>query len=154
MSPRAACRLESLGFTDVYDYAVGKAAWLALGLPVEGSVPADERVGALARKDAPTCHPGDNLGEVPAEARDWGACVVVDDSGVVCGLLEAGALLRDHGVVDDAMRLGPRTFRPSYRLDELRSYFERHDTPHALVTTLEGRLIGLVLRDEVVGRAR
>ena len=29
MSPRAACRLELLGFTQVYDYVLGKADWLA-----------------------------------------------------------------------------------------------------------------------------
>src|SRR5215212_6557732 len=32
MSPRAARRFEQLGFTDVYDYAPGKAAWAAAGL--------------------------------------------------------------------------------------------------------------------------
>jgi len=32
MSPRAASRLESLGFRDVYDYAAGKADWFAAGL--------------------------------------------------------------------------------------------------------------------------
>jgi len=32
MSPRAASRLESLGFRDVYDYAAGKADWFNAGL--------------------------------------------------------------------------------------------------------------------------
>ena len=36
MSPRAACRLELLGFTQVYDDVAGKADWLAHGLPTEG----------------------------------------------------------------------------------------------------------------------
>ena len=36
MSPRAACRLETLGFSDVYDYGGGKAEWLGYGLPREG----------------------------------------------------------------------------------------------------------------------
>ena len=36
MSPRAACRLQTLGFTNVYDYVLGKADWLAHGLPTEG----------------------------------------------------------------------------------------------------------------------
>ena len=36
MSPRAAWRLESLGFTKVYDYVPGKTDWLAAGLPREG----------------------------------------------------------------------------------------------------------------------
>jgi hypothetical protein len=36
MSPRAACRLEQLGFAKVYDYTTGKADWLAHGLETEG----------------------------------------------------------------------------------------------------------------------
>ena len=36
MSPRAACRLETLGFAEVYDYVAGKADWLGRGLPREG----------------------------------------------------------------------------------------------------------------------
>ncbi len=31
MSPRAACRLETLGFAQVFDYTAGKAEWLAYG---------------------------------------------------------------------------------------------------------------------------
>ena len=37
MSPRAAWRLESLGFGDVYDYVAGKVDWMAAGLPIEGA---------------------------------------------------------------------------------------------------------------------
>ena len=36
MSPRAVCRLEALGFQQVYDYVPGKVDWLARGLPREG----------------------------------------------------------------------------------------------------------------------
>jgi hypothetical protein len=37
MSPRAACRLDTLGFEHVYDYMPGKVDWLARNLPVEGT---------------------------------------------------------------------------------------------------------------------
>jgi hypothetical protein len=37
MSPRAAARLESLGFKQVYDYAAGKTDWGSAGLPLEGA---------------------------------------------------------------------------------------------------------------------
>jgi rhodanese-related sulfurtransferase len=36
MSPRAACRLDTLGFEHVYDYMPGKFDCLARGLPREG----------------------------------------------------------------------------------------------------------------------
>jgi rhodanese-related sulfurtransferase len=37
MSPRAVWRLEAMGFSRVYDYAVGKVDWMAAGLPTEGT---------------------------------------------------------------------------------------------------------------------
>lgn len=49
MSPRAACRLETLGFHHVYDYMPGMADWLARGLPREGDRPA-VRVGNKMRQ--------------------------------------------------------------------------------------------------------
>ena len=36
MSPRAACRLERIGFERVYDYVGGIADWKGAGLPLEG----------------------------------------------------------------------------------------------------------------------
>ena len=54
LSARAAYRFETLGFTDVYDYVASKAAWMACGLPIEGTIPARSRAGAIAR-DAPRC---------------------------------------------------------------------------------------------------
>ena len=37
MSPRAACRLDALGFNQVYDYTLGFADWKAAGEPIEGT---------------------------------------------------------------------------------------------------------------------
>ena len=57
MSPRAACRLELLGFTQVYDYVAGKADWLAHGLPTEGEQAQIPRAKDVLRRDAVTAHP-------------------------------------------------------------------------------------------------
>src|SRR5213078_3389130 len=46
-------RLESIGFTKVYDYVAGKADWGSFGLPLEGTKGA--RAGEYARADVPTC---------------------------------------------------------------------------------------------------
>ena len=64
MSPRAAWRLESFGFTDVYDYAAGKLDWLAAGLPTEGTNAERPRAADVARRDVPTCHLEEGLGDV------------------------------------------------------------------------------------------
>jgi rhodanese-related sulfurtransferase len=48
MSPRAAWRLEGLGFSEVHHYASGKAGWFAARLPMEGALAgsASERSGS------------------------------------------------------------------------------------------------------------
>jgi hypothetical protein len=55
MSPRAAWRLEGIGFEKVYDYVPGKAAWFADGLPKEGKLASVPTIGDAARRDVPTC---------------------------------------------------------------------------------------------------
>src|SRR5260370_8526608 len=74
MSPRAACRLEALGFTEVYDFVGGKADWLAAGLPSEGEQAEYPRAGRAADLDAPTCGLDEPLHDVarrlPAAAAD------------------------------------------------------------------------------------
>jgi hypothetical protein len=57
MSPRAASRLESIGFEQVYDYLAGKADWGSFGLPLEGIEGSETRAGAHVRTDAPPLRP-------------------------------------------------------------------------------------------------
>ena len=47
MSPRAAWRLETLGFERVYDYVGGKADWLGHALPREGEAASVPNAGEL-----------------------------------------------------------------------------------------------------------
>ena len=61
MSPRAASRLESIGFERVYDYVAGKADWGSAGLRLEGANGSDTRAGAHLRTDVPTCRLDDRL---------------------------------------------------------------------------------------------
>src|SRR5437879_12533214 len=81
MSPRAASRLETLGFAEVYDYVDGKVDWMAAGLPTEGTNAQHPRAGDTARKDVPTCGLTERLGDVKArvEAEGWNAAVVGND---------------------------------------------------------------------------
>ena len=51
MSARAAWRLESLGFSQVYRYTPGKMDWLARGLPREGAAAAVIQADDLVRQD-------------------------------------------------------------------------------------------------------
>ena len=87
MSPRAACRLERLGFEQVYDYVPGIADWKAAGLPVEGDSPPVQRVSDATRPDVPTCDVNDLLGEVRRRTYDagWDECLVMGGGGMVAG---------------------------------------------------------------------
>ncbi len=87
LSARGARRLETLGFTDVYDYVASKVAWMASGLPVEGSTPVSSRAGALAR-EVPTCRFTDRVSDLDGVFDDGERqCVVVDDDRIVLGLV-------------------------------------------------------------------
>jgi len=89
MSPRAAWRLEGLGFTEVYDYAPSKVDWFAAGLPMEGELASVPTVCDIARGDVPTCAPRENVGEANERIRGtgWDRFVVVNEERIVLGLL-------------------------------------------------------------------
>jgi len=153
MSPRAASRLETLGFELVYDYVAGKADWGAAGLPLEGRP--GPRAGELARADAPTCLLGERLQAVRArvEASEWDTCLVVDAERVVLGRLGRRALVREDDLtVEAAMTAGPRTFRPDVRLGALVGSMRGRNLTSAVVTTSDGKLVGVVRLDEAEAR--
>src|SRR5438876_2826032 len=151
MSPRAAWRLESFGFVEVYDYVAGKQDWLAAGLPSEGLLARIPRAGDVARKDVPTCSLGDQLGDVRERAKKagWEVCVVVNEERIVFGLMRAKELAGDPDqTAEQAMRPGPSTFRPHVPIEEMARYMVEHDVPSSPITTSEGRLVGVLLRED------
>lgn len=156
MSPRAAWRLESLGFAEVYDYTVGKLDWIAAGLPTEGTNAGRPRAGDLARKDTPTAGLEEQLSAVRARVRSlgWNAVVVVNQERVVFGLLRAKELAQDvEQPIAQAMRPGPSTFRPYLSAKEMARSMVEHNLESAPITTSDGRLVGLLLQSEAVNAA-
>src|SRR3954470_12431393 len=121
MSPRAAWRLESLGFSRVYDYVAGKADWGAAGLPREGSSAAQSTAGDVTNADVPTCHLDDQLAGIRERVRasGWDTCVVVNEERVVLGRLGRRALASGQGSIEDEMSSGPSTVRPNLSLSSL-----------------------------------
>src|SRR5919197_3978535 len=113
MSPRAAWRLESLGFERVYDYVAGKADWFAAGLPREGEQSGVPWIGDLASRDVPICRLTDPIGEIRhgLGASGWAVCIVVNDETVVLGLVRADGSSADPlEAVEVVMESGPATF--------------------------------------------
>lgn len=153
MSPRAAWRLESLGFRDVYDYTDGKLDWMSAGLPTEGKNAQKPRAGDLARKDVPTCSLGENLAAVRDRVANLGgdAAVVVNERNVVLGLLRAEELQKAGNLtIEQAMRPGPSTFRPYVPAKEMADYMTRHKLECSPITTSDGKLVGLLYREDLV----
>lgn len=149
MSPRAAARLEALGFGAVYDYVEGKAAWGSAGLALDGRNGSETRAAAYARTDAPTCRLDESLQMVRQRVSEagWDTCVVVDEARIVLGRLGRHALASEEDVsVEQVMTEGPSTVRPSGRLSELVERMQRQDLSSLPVTLLDGRLVGILLR--------
>ena len=149
MSPRAAWRLESIGFEQVYDYVAGKADWGSFGLPLEGTKGA--RAGEHVRADVPTCRLEERLREVrhQVSATGWDTCIVVNASGVVLGRLGRKALASEEdAAVEAVMTAGPSTVRPSITLTAIVERMQSQKLTSALVTRSDGRLVGVLRRSD------
>ena len=151
MSPRAAWRLEGLGFGRVYDYVPGKADWSASELPTEGKLAGVPKIGNAAQRDVPTCSPAEKVESARDRVRaaGWDACVVVNKERVVLGLLRQKELTLDLDAgVEQVMRNGPTTFRPNEPVVKVAKRMRERGARTVLVTTSDGRLVGLLYRED------
>lgn len=94
-------------------------------------------------------------GATAAEARerigDGDVGVVVDDDGIVLGLLRAEATEVDPSMpVRDLLQPAPSTFRPSMSIKEMVEYFRKSDESRAIITSLTGEWIGMIRRADVI----
>jgi CBS domain-containing protein len=141
-----------MGFERVYDYVPGKADWSASGLPTEGTLAGVPTVGDAARSDVPTCAPSEKVGEARerTKAAGWDRCVVVNEGRVVLGLLREKDMDSDpEEMAEQAMRNGPATFRPNEPVEKVAKRMRERGVSAVLVTTSDGRLVGMLQRDAV-----
>jgi len=156
MSPRAACRLATLGFEQVYDYMPSKVDWMARGLPVEGDKAGEPRAIDIARTDVVTCELQDTIGSVHDRVRHspHGFAFVLAPGGVLLGRLRKTALEnRPEANAEDVMDPGPSTTRPDTPPDKLLAKLQQADLTTAVLTDPEGRLLGIVRRGDLESRA-
>ena len=140
-----------LGFEKVYDYVPGKADWFASGLPREGKLASLPTVGDAARRDVPTCAPAEKVGAARERIRKegWDRCVVVSRERVVLGLLREKELSSDpEASLEEVMRNGPTTFRPNVPVGKMARRMRERGARTVLVTTSDGRLVGLLYLEE------
>lgn len=153
MSPRAACRLVTLGFTEVYDYVAGKVDWLARNQPIAGDGPGDT-IGAHLRHDAVTIGPDEPLDHVRdrVDASPHPFALVITTGGVLLGRLRP-SVLRDTTDPDAAaatvMEPGPSTLRPHQPVAEVRAHLQDKGLTYAIVTDPDGQLLGTVHPDDL-----
>ena len=152
MSPRAACRLDTLGCEHVFDYMPGKVDWLARGLPREGDKASEPRVIDYARRDVVTCALGDAAGPLRAaiEASPYGFALVLGAADILLGRLRRSALDEAGDATAEAlMEPGPSTVRADAAPRALRARLEQRGLQTAVVTDPDGRLLGVVRRDDL-----
>jgi CBS domain-containing protein len=152
MSPRAAWLLEAIGFADVSHYLGGISDWAAAGLPIEGHLASELLIGALARRDVPTCAIDDAVQPIleRMDREGWETCFVVNESRVVLGRLYRSDLRAGRGpLASDAMRPGPSTYRADVTARDMLARMTERDLKTAPVTTSDGRLVGLVRREDL-----
>jgi CBS domain-containing protein len=124
---------------------------MAFGLPIEGTEASTPWAGDAAQREVPTCHLDDDLRSALKRARaaGWDTCVVVNDTGVVLGRVHADALESGRGQsIESVMEAGPTTVRPNERLEELVERMQKKRIDQILVTTPDGRLVGILRRDD------
>jgi hypothetical protein len=151
MHARAAGRLESLGFGQVYRYAPGKADWRAAGLPMDGSLQPTLRAIDALRREVPTCGLDASVEDARREADRIASdfCLVVGDGGLVLGRLRGDALSTDPALrVIDVMENGPTTVRADEDLAALIARMQARRVANIIVSDPDGRLIGVLYRED------
>ncbi|BBG05850.1 MULTISPECIES: CBS domain-containing protein [Pseudonocardia] len=154
MSPRAACRLDTLGFSQVYDYMPGKVDWLARNLPVEGTDAGAPLIGRHLRDEVVTAAPDEPIADVRAcvAASPHSFALVTTADRVLLGRLRGTHL--DHAdanaVTAEVMEAGPSTLRPHEPVDAVRAHLVDKGHAYAIVTDPDGRLLGTVHADDLM----
>jgi len=146
LSARAAWRLESMGFQEVYRYTPGKADWLAAGWETEGTEARKVRIRQMIHKDVPTCSLRERLEDVKSRRRpNQDLCVVVNDRNIVMGVIQGETWdANSQARVVDVMQPGPRTLRPDLEPKDAQKMLKNYAAPAAIITTSDGELLGII----------
>lgn len=107
--------------------------------------------GSVARDDVPTASLKERVGDLRdrVEQSDFDTAVVVDGERIVLGILRPQHLEGDEDRrIEEAMSPGPSTFRPHVLIHQMAHFMHEHDLPSTPVTTGDGSLVGLLLRED------
>jgi CBS-domain-containing membrane protein len=99
-----------------------------------------------------TCRLDDRVGEVRDRiaGSPFGFALVTTSGGVLLGRVRRSSLDCDPNLLaEDVMEAGPSTVRPDKPADKLVSRLDEKQLRFGIVTTPEGRLLGVVCRDDL-----
>lgn len=146
LSARAACRLEIMGFHEVYRYTPGKTDWLAAGWDTDGTETTETSMRRLIQKNVPTCGLRERMGDVKRRRQpNDELCAVVNDKNIVLGVIQGDAWNANPAArVIDVMDSGPLTIRPHIDAKEARDILRDYEATSVLVTTSDGELLGTI----------
>jgi CBS domain-containing protein len=120
-----------------------------------GEFAAIPKAGDVVRRDVPTCHLTERVGEVyeRSQAIGWKVCLVVNEQKVVLGRLRREAWDADPDTpVEEVMENGPTTFRPDNFLEPLTKRMRERKVGSVIITNSDGVLIGLLYRKDAEER--
>jgi CBS domain-containing protein len=126
--------------------------WLARALPTEGSKANVPRVKHALRDDVVTCGLDERVGDVMprVNASPYGFALATSPDDVLLGRLRRSRCQgKDDSRVEEVMEEGPSTVRPDTAAEELSTRLRDRDLRTAVVTTPEGRLLGVVRRADL-----
>jgi len=136
----------------VYDYVPGKVDWLAHNLEVEGERANAPTLGRVMRDDVVRCAPTDPATAVleSIEGSPYPFAVMTSADGTVLGRVPASALEPPSETpVWDVAEPGPKTFRPHHSVETVARQLAEKSLRWAIVTTPEGRLLGVASRADL-----
>jgi len=108
----------------------------------------------VIRDDAALCRPTDRVADVHASIKrsPYPFALVTSDDGTLLGRAPSSALdPASERAVWDVAEPGPKTFRPHVSAEKVAAVLEEKGLRWAIVTTPEGRVLGVASREDLEG---
>jgi CBS domain-containing protein len=109
---------------------------------------ARERRAVDVLEEPLTCAPTTSTADALEQARAAGApnVLVVNEEGILLGRLRVDVAVDEQTTVEQVMEPGPVTVRANEPMDELMERMTSRHVTEMVVTTPEGRLLGIIRR--------
>ena len=138
-----------MGF-EAYDYTGGKADWISEGWETERPVGARREARDVLATDIATCRPNEDAADLPSRVAQAGNLLVTNEEGILLGRVGPHQLhdLPAGATAEAVMEPGPTTVRPFEPLEPLLERMTKGRVFEVVVTSSEGRVLGVVHRSE------